>query len=98
MSVKQKITSKIIAKIGGISLFIFLMLFNIKIAFSANSTNSINLLGLDFSIFTSSTFASTDVKYQTTVNCTRYEGIYTIVGTRQKCDLGGQHCEPTICN
>ena len=48
----------VITKICSISLFIFLMLFNVKVAFSDKSIGDINILGMKISIFVPSAYAS----------------------------------------
>jgi len=70
----------VITKISSISLFIFLMLFNVKVAFSDKSTGDIDILGMKISVFVPSTYASQPIPCDKLIDvdysgCHRYGGI-----------------------
>ena len=48
----------VITKICSISLFVFLMLFNVKVAFSDKSSGDIDILGMKISVSVPSAYAS----------------------------------------
>jgi len=48
----------VITKISSISLFVFLMLFNVKVAFSDKSNGDIDILGMKISVSVPSAYAS----------------------------------------
>ena len=48
----------VITKISSIALFVFLMLFNVKVAFSDKSTGDIDILGMKISVSVPSAYAS----------------------------------------
>ncbi len=58
MSAQTKTKAQKAGKFLGISLFAFLMFFNIKFAIGDNSNSDIDLLGLKVSVSTNSTYAS----------------------------------------
>lgn len=70
MSLRKK---GVITKICSISLFIFLMLFNVKVAFSDKGSGDIDILGMEISVSVPSAYASTpgDARY-----CINYPDYY----------------------
>lgn len=60
MSLRKK---GVITKISSVSLFIFLMLFNVKVAFSDKSSGDIDIFGMKISVSVPSAYASNNAAY-----------------------------------
>lgn len=69
MSLRKK---GVITKISSISLFIFLMLFNVKVAFSDKSIGDIDILGMKISVSVPSAYASTPGDANSCINWPDY--------------------------